>query len=147
MHVSKTRPHFPGIPGIQGLLKSWHTVELDMYDDFRSGHLLINIQPSMDSLHVMKAADHFSTSHFSEERVPQHVEKRNVGWQWGRRDPRYYYEGEMIAKVYGKRFVYRFVLDLKNVVGYSAEELKRQVEECHTREGFSPEFSLPLVAV
>lgn len=36
----------------------------------------------------------------------------------------------MIAKVPGKRFVYRFVLDLKVVVGYSAAELKAQVEQC-----------------
>lgn len=43
---------------------------------------------------------------------------------------RYYYEGDMIAKVAGKRFVYRFVLDLKVVVGYSAAELKAQVEQC-----------------
>lgn len=43
---------------------------------------------------------------------------------------RYYYEGDMIAKVSGKKFVYRFVLDLKVVVGYSAAELKAQVEKC-----------------
>lgn len=36
----------------------------------------------------------------------------------------------MIAKVSGKRFVYRFVLDLKVVVGYSAEELNAQIEQC-----------------
>ena len=36
----------------------------------------------------------------------------------------------MIAKVSGKRFVYRFVLDLKAVVGYSAVELMAQVEQC-----------------
>ncbi|XP_050701349.1 GA-binding protein alpha chain-like isoform X2 [Eriocheir sinensis] len=43
---------------------------------------------------------------------------------------RYYYEGDMIAKVAGKRFVYRFVLDLKVVVGYSAAELNAQIEQC-----------------
>lgn len=36
----------------------------------------------------------------------------------------------MIAKVAGKRFVYRFVLDLKAVIGYSAAELKAQIEQC-----------------
>lgn len=40
---------------------------------------------------------------------------------------RYYYEGDMIAKVPGKRFVYRFVCDLKQVIGYSAIELANLV--------------------
>lgn len=40
---------------------------------------------------------------------------------------RYYYEGDMISKVPGKRFVYRFVCDLKQVIGYSAIELANLV--------------------
>ncbi|XP_065348011.1 DNA-binding protein Ets97D-like [Cloeon dipterum] len=43
---------------------------------------------------------------------------------------RYYYDGEMIAKVHGKRFVYKFVCDLKALLGYSAAELSRLVDEC-----------------
>ncbi|PSN34911.1 hypothetical protein C0J52_16508 [Blattella germanica] len=43
---------------------------------------------------------------------------------------RYYYDGDMIAKVHGKRFVYKFVCDLKQLLGYSASELNRLVEEC-----------------
>ncbi|KAF4519658.1 hypothetical protein B566_EDAN004995 [Ephemera danica] len=43
---------------------------------------------------------------------------------------RYYYDGEMIAKVHGKRFVYKFVCDLKQLLGYSAAELSRLVDEC-----------------
>ncbi|XP_059484319.1 DNA-binding protein Ets97D-like isoform X2 [Neocloeon triangulifer] len=43
---------------------------------------------------------------------------------------RYYYDGEMIAKVHGKRFVYKFVCDLKGLLGYSAAELSRLVDEC-----------------
>ncbi|EEC09200.1 GA-binding protein alpha chain, putative, partial [Ixodes scapularis] len=42
---------------------------------------------------------------------------------------RYYYDGDMIAKVHGKRFVYKFVCDLKQLVGYSASELNRLVLE------------------
>ncbi|XP_043259173.1 DNA-binding protein Ets97D [Colletes latitarsis] len=42
---------------------------------------------------------------------------------------RYYYDGDMISKVHGKRFVYKFVCDLKQVLGYSAAELSRLVEE------------------
>lgn len=43
---------------------------------------------------------------------------------------RYYYDGDMIAKVHGKRFVYKFVCDLKKLLGYSARELNRLVNEC-----------------
>lgn len=42
---------------------------------------------------------------------------------------RYYYDGDMIAKVHGKRFVYKFICDLKELLGYSAEELSRLVDE------------------
>ncbi|XP_060534359.1 DNA-binding protein Ets97D [Cylas formicarius] len=40
---------------------------------------------------------------------------------------RYYYDGDMISKVHGKRFVYRFVCDLKQIIGYSATELANLV--------------------
>lgn len=39
----------------------------------------------------------------------------------------------MISKVNGKRFVYKFVCDLKQLLGYSAEELSRLVAECEQR--------------
>lgn len=42
---------------------------------------------------------------------------------------RYYYDGDMISKVHGKRFVYKFVCDLKDLLGYSAEDLSRLVTE------------------
>lgn len=42
---------------------------------------------------------------------------------------RYYYDGDMISKVHGKRFVYKFVCNLKELLGYSAAELSRLVEE------------------
>lgn len=40
---------------------------------------------------------------------------------------RYYYDGDMISKVAGKRFVYKFVCDLRQVLGYSATELANLV--------------------
>ena len=46
---------------------------------------------------------------------------------------RYYYDGDMISKVHGKRFVYKFVCDLKQLLGYSAEELNKLVIQCEQR--------------
>ncbi|XP_068621851.1 DNA-binding protein Ets97D isoform X2 [Battus philenor] len=44
---------------------------------------------------------------------------------------RYYYDGDMIAKVAGKRFVYKFVCDLRQLLGYGADELAELVKEVH----------------
>lgn len=44
---------------------------------------------------------------------------------------RYYYDGDMIAKVSGKRFVYKFVCDLRQLLGYGASELADLVQEVH----------------
>ena len=46
---------------------------------------------------------------------------------------RYYYEGDMINKVQGKRFVYKFVCDLKGLIGYSASELNSLVIEAEQK--------------
>ncbi|XP_059610180.1 DNA-binding protein Ets97D [Phlebotomus argentipes] len=43
---------------------------------------------------------------------------------------RYYYDGDMISKVHGRRFVYKFVCDLKQLIGYDAKDLARLVMEC-----------------
>ncbi|XP_069060188.1 GA-binding protein alpha chain isoform X2 [Pleurodeles waltl] len=47
---------------------------------------------------------------------------------------RYYYDGDMICKVQGKRFVYKFVCDLKTLIGYSAAELNRLVSQCEQKK-------------
>ncbi|XP_060808825.1 DNA-binding protein Ets97D-like [Amyelois transitella] len=44
---------------------------------------------------------------------------------------RYYYDGDMIAKVAGKRFVYKFVCDLRQLIGYDAGELAELVKGVH----------------
>ncbi|XP_046979822.1 DNA-binding protein Ets97D-like isoform X1 [Schistocerca americana] len=57
---------------------------------------------------------------------------------------RYYYDGDMIAKVHGKRFVYKFVCDLKKLLGYSARELHKLVTECanaHAQARLESNFS------
>ncbi|XP_064651576.1 GA-binding protein alpha chain-like [Lineus longissimus] len=47
---------------------------------------------------------------------------------------RYYYDGDMIAKVHGKRFVYKFVCDLKMLLGYTAGELNRLVQDSAAKQ-------------
>ncbi|CAH1107518.1 unnamed protein product [Psylliodes chrysocephalus] len=47
---------------------------------------------------------------------------------------RYYYDGDMISKVHGKRFVYKFVCDLKQLLGYSAVELANLVKHGNPNE-------------
>ncbi|CAH2235449.1 DNA-binding protein Ets97D-like isoform X2 [Pararge aegeria] len=44
---------------------------------------------------------------------------------------RYYYDGDMISKVAGKRFVYKYVCDLRQLLGYGAGELAELVKEVH----------------
>ena len=46
---------------------------------------------------------------------------------------RYYYDGDMISKVHGKRFVYKFVCDLKQLLGYTAAELNHLVIEAEQK--------------
>lgn len=50
---------------------------------------------------------------------------------------RYYYDGDMISKVTGKRFVYKFVCDLSQLIGYSAQELSDLVNESAHQVSFS----------
>lgn len=68
------------------------------------------------------------------------VEPDKVAELWGKRKNkftmnyeklsralRYYYDGDMISKVSGKRFVYKFICDLKQLTGYNAQQLSDRV--------------------
>ncbi len=65
-----------------------------------------------------------------------------MNWNWGSCSAiltfifsfRYYYDGDMISKVQGKRFVYKFVCDLRTLIGYSAAELNNLVTECEQKK-------------
>ncbi|XP_045770375.1 DNA-binding protein Ets97D isoform X1 [Maniola jurtina] len=52
---------------------------------------------------------------------------------------RYYYDGDMISKVVGKRFVYKYVCDLRQLLGYGAGELAELVKELHDSMRLHPE--------
>lgn len=64
----------------------------------------------------------------------QRKNKPTMNYEKLSRALRYYYDGDMIAKVHGKRFVYKFVCDLKSLLGYSAGELNRLVMECEQKK-------------
>lgn len=59
----------------------------------------------------------------------QRKNKPSMNYEKLSRALRYYYDGDMISKVQGKRFVYKFVCDLKQLLGYSAAELSNLVDE------------------
>lgn len=55
--------------------------------------------------------------------------KPNMNYEKLSRALRYYYDGDMISKVQGKRFVYKFVCDLQHLIGYSGQQLMQLVNE------------------
>ncbi|XP_060809013.1 DNA-binding protein Ets97D [Amyelois transitella] len=96
-------------------------------------------------LELLTSAEHFDVIRWhGAEGEFKLLEPERVARLWGARKHkpamnyeklsralRYYYDGDMIAKVAGKRFVYKFVCDLRQLIGYDAGELAELVKGVH----------------
>ncbi|VUZ43987.1 unnamed protein product [Hymenolepis diminuta] len=65
----------------------------------------------------------------------QRKNKPTMNYEKLSRALRYYYDGDMISKVQSKRFCYKFVCDLKLLLGYSAAEIHEFVVRCAEKHG------------
>ncbi|KAL7056844.1 hypothetical protein AAHC03_019447 [Spirometra sp. Aus1] len=85
-----------------------------------------------DAIHWVSEDGEFKLS--NPERVAsmwgQRKNKPAMNYEKLSRALRYYYDGDMISKVHGKRFVYKFICDLKTLLGFSAGELYSLVKRC-----------------
>ena len=59
----------------------------------------------------------------------QHKGKPAMNYEKLSRALRYYKGGNILDKVHNKKFTYRFVCDLRDIVGYSAAELDLLVRQ------------------
>ena len=111
---------FPLIIGNNGQIQLWQFL-LELLTDKCCRHL------------IMWVGDEGEFKLNDPEQVAQLWGKRKnkpaMNYEKLSRALRYYYDGDMIHKVHGKRFVYKFVCNLKNLLGYSAGELSKLVME------------------
>ncbi|KAK7573794.1 hypothetical protein V9T40_010985 [Parthenolecanium corni] len=56
-------------------------------------------------------------------------QKNNMTYEKLSRALRYYSDGDLISKVPGKRFVYKFHFDIKEIVGYSPMQLNKLIND------------------
>ncbi|KAF8796213.1 GA-binding protein alpha chain like protein [Argiope bruennichi] len=126
--VSRIGPPYEGCPGNNGQIQLWQfLLELLTDKDFRE--------------FIRWQGDEGEFKLINPEMVAQlwgqRKNKPTMNYEKLSRALRYYYDGEMLAKVHGKRFVYKFVCDLKSLLGYDAYELNRLVTECEMKRNES----------
>ncbi|GBO34135.1 GA-binding protein alpha chain [Araneus ventricosus] len=126
--VARIGPPYEGCPGNNGQIQLWQfLLELLTDKDFRE--------------FIRWQGDEGEFKLINPEMVAQlwgqRKNKPTMNYEKLSRALRYYYDGEMLAKVHGKRFVYKFVCDLKSLLGYDAYELNRLVTECEMKRNES----------
>ncbi|KAG8194502.1 hypothetical protein JTE90_013255 [Oedothorax gibbosus] len=123
----KVVPKIPyeGCPGNNGQIQLWQfLLELLTDKDFRHFIQWVGNEGEFKLIHPEMVAQLWG----------QRKNKPTMNYEKLSRALRYYYDGEMLAKVHGKRFVYKFVCDLKGLLGYDALELNRLVTECEQKK-------------
>ena len=123
------------------LLFGYHLIDISVFISASPGSGQIQLWQFLLELLTERNMSHI-ISWVGEEGAFKLVDPELVAQLWGKRKNkpsmnyeklsralRYYYDGDLIHKVCGKRFVYQFVCDLKMLLGYSAGELSRLVNE------------------
>lgn len=95
------------------------------YNPFKIAFILLRLA-------ICYAWTHFNPYAFWNSQVARRWGKRKnkpkMNYEKLSRGLRYYYDKNIIHKTSGKRYVYRFVCDLQNLLGYSAEELHAMLD-------------------
>lgn len=119
---------YEGCPGNNGQIQLWQfLLELLTDKDFRDFIQWVGDEGEFKLINPEVVAQLWG----------QRKNKPTMNYEKLSRALRYYYDGEMLAKVHGKRFVYKFVCDLKNLLGYDAYELNKLVTECEMKKNES----------
>ena len=108
-------------------------------------------------LQLLLSEEHTSDVGWTHEEVYEFklLDPENVAKMWGKRKNkpkmnyeklsrglRYYYDKNIISKVHGKRYVYRFLCDIESVLGYNPTESLQEEVPAEDKVPASPVGSL-----